>query len=114
VWEDQEVKVESHSELAFDEFGSPRVRGSEAVDQDGPKRKKLFALLIITTNPRSNEMNSDRGRVLSIQSHVVSGYVGNKAAVFPLQLLGWDVDVVNTVQFSNHSGEWQKRCSDCG
>jgi len=42
--------------------------------------------------------------VLSIQSHVVSGYVGNKAAVFPLQLLGWNVDVVNTVQFSNHSG----------
>ncbi|EJD48135.1 Ribokinase-like protein [Auricularia subglabra TFB-10046 SS5] len=43
-------------------------------------------------------------RVLSIQSHVVSGYVGGKAAVFPMQLLGWDVDVVNTVQFSNHSG----------
>ena len=25
-------------------------------------------------------------RVLSIQSHVVSGYVGNKSAVFPLQV----------------------------
>ncbi|CAJ1949073.1 unnamed protein product [Cylindrotheca closterium] len=43
-------------------------------------------------------------RVLSIQSHVVSGYVGNKAAVFPLQLLGLDVDVINSVQFSNHTG----------
>ncbi|KZT59093.1 Ribokinase-like protein [Calocera cornea HHB12733] len=43
-------------------------------------------------------------RVLSIQSHVCSGYVGNRAATFPLQLLGYDVDVVNTVQFSNHSG----------
>jgi len=43
-------------------------------------------------------------RVLSIQSHVVSGYVGNKAAVFPLQLLGYDVDVINSVQFSNHTG----------
>ncbi|KAF8202356.1 bud site selection protein 16 [Pholiota molesta] len=43
-------------------------------------------------------------RVLSIQSHVVFGYVGGKAAVFPLQLLGYDVDVVNTVNFSNHSG----------
>ncbi|KAH7326814.1 Ribokinase-like protein [Rhizoctonia solani] len=43
-------------------------------------------------------------RVLSIQSHVVHGYVGNKAATFPLQLLGWDVDAINTVQFSNHSG----------
>ncbi|KAF8196872.1 Ribokinase-like protein [Mycena galopus ATCC 62051] len=43
-------------------------------------------------------------RVLSIQSHVVFGYVGGKAAVFPLQCLGYDVDVVNTVNFSNHSG----------
>ncbi|KAF8705554.1 glycosyl hydrolase 30 family, partial [Rhizoctonia solani] len=42
-------------------------------------------------------------RALSIQSHVVHGYVGNKAATFPLQLLGWDVDAINTVQFSNHS-----------
>ena len=30
--------------------------------------------------------------------------VGNKAAVFPLQLLGFDVDVINSVQFSNHTG----------
>jgi pyridoxine kinase len=30
-------------------------------------------------------------RVLSIQSHTVHGYVGNKAAVFPLQLLGFEV-----------------------
>uniref|UniRef100_A0A383WI31 pyridoxal kinase n=1 Tax=Tetradesmus obliquus TaxID=3088 RepID=A0A383WI31_TETOB len=43
-------------------------------------------------------------RVLSIQSSVVHGYVGNKAAVFPLQLLGFDVDPVYTVQFSNHTG----------
>jgi len=35
---------------------------------------------------------------------VASGYVGNKAAVFPLQLLGFDVDVINSVQFSNHTG----------
>ncbi|KAL7509154.1 hypothetical protein ACHAXN_006196 [Cyclotella atomus] len=43
-------------------------------------------------------------RVLSIQSHVVSGYVGNKAAVFPLQLLGFEVDIINSVHFSNHTG----------
>ncbi|KAJ1857241.1 putative pyridoxal kinase [Coemansia sp. RSA 1853] len=43
-------------------------------------------------------------RILSIQSHVVSGYVGNRAATFPLQLLGHEVDVINTVQFSNHTG----------
>ena len=35
----------------------------------------------------------DIGRVLSIQSHVAYGYVGGKAATFPLQLLGYDVDV---------------------
>ena len=34
-----------------------------------------------------------KGRVLSIQSHVAFGYVGGKAAVFPLQCLGYDVDV---------------------
>ncbi|XP_023245260.1 pyridoxal kinase isoform X2 [Copidosoma floridanum] len=43
-------------------------------------------------------------RVLSIQSHVVSGYVGNKSATFPLQLLGFEVDVINSVQLSNHTG----------
>jgi hypothetical protein len=37
-------------------------------------------------------------RVLSIQSHVVYGYVGNKSATLPLQLLGFDVDPVMTVQ----------------
>ncbi len=47
--------------------------------------------------------------ILSIQSHVVYGYVGNKAACFPLQSLGYDVWPVNTVQFSNHTGygKWQ-------
>jgi pyridoxine kinase len=43
--------------------------------------------------------------VLSVQSHVAHGNVGNRAAAFPLQVLGWDVDIVNTVNFSNHSGQ---------
>jgi len=43
-------------------------------------------------------------RVLSIQSHVVQGHVGNKSAIFPLQLLGFEVDSINSVQFSNHTG----------
>ena len=35
----------------------------------------------------ANETNALEGkRVLSIQSHVVHGYVGNNAAVFPLQV----------------------------
>jgi len=42
--------------------------------------------------------------ILSIQSHVAFGYVGNRAATFPLQRLGFDVWAVNTVQFSNHTG----------
>lgn len=42
--------------------------------------------------------------ILSVQSHVAYGYVGNRAAVFPLQRLGFDVWAVNTVQFSNHTG----------
>jgi len=42
--------------------------------------------------------------VLSIQSHVVFGYAGNTAAVFPLQRLGREVWAVNTVEFSNHTG----------
>ncbi|CAK4691309.1 hypothetical protein LEN26_000490 [Aphanomyces euteiches] len=47
---------------------------------------------------------SEDSRVLSIQSHVVHGYVGNRSAVFPMQLLGLEVDVLNTVHFSNHTG----------
>jgi len=43
-------------------------------------------------------------KILSIQSHVAYGYVGNRAAVFPLQRLGHDVWAINTVQFSNHTG----------
>ena len=42
--------------------------------------------------------------VLSIQSHVVYGYAGNTAAVFPLQRLGREVWAINTVSFSNHTG----------
>ena len=41
-----------------------------------------------------------KGRVLSIQSHVAYGYVGGKAAVFPLQCLDYDVDV-SLVDFSD-------------
>lgn len=46
--------------------------------------------------------------ILSIQSHVVFGYAGNKSATFPMQLLGADVWALNTVQFSNHTqyGKW--------
>lgn len=51
-----------------------------------------------------DEAATSTGRVLSIQSHTVHGYVGNKSAVFPLQLLGFEVDPINSVQFSTHTG----------
>lgn len=44
------------------------------------------------------------GKILSIQSHVAFGHVGNAAAVFPLQRMGFEVIAVHTVQFSNHTG----------
>jgi len=43
-------------------------------------------------------------RILSIQSSVAYGYVGNSAATFPLQRLGHEVWPVMTVHFSNHTG----------
>ncbi|BCJ57561.1 pyridoxal kinase PdxY [Micromonospora endophytica] len=43
-------------------------------------------------------------RILSIQSSVAYGHVGNSAAVFPLQRLGHEVWPVLTVHFSNHTG----------
>jgi pyridoxine kinase len=42
--------------------------------------------------------------ILSIQSRVAYGHVGNSAAVFPLQRLGHEVWPVDTVSFSNHLG----------
>ena len=42
--------------------------------------------------------------LISIQSHVAYGHVGNSAAVFPLQRMGVEVWPVHTVQFSNHTG----------
>ena len=42
--------------------------------------------------------------ILSIQSWVAYGHVGNASAAFPLQRLGAEVWAVNTVQFSNHTG----------
>ncbi|SIR56578.1 pyridoxal kinase PdxY [Microbacterium sp. RURRCA19A] len=43
-------------------------------------------------------------KVLSIQSAVAHGHVGNSAAVFPLQRIGVEVLPVYTVNFSNHTG----------
>lgn len=52
--------------------------------------------------------------VLSIQSHVAFGHVGNASAVFPMQRLGVEVWPIHTVQFSNHTGygAWKGRVFD--
>jgi pyridoxine kinase len=54
--------------------------------------------------------------ILSVQSHVVFGHVGNSAAVFPLQRLGREVWPLMTVQFSSHTGYagWRGRTFDAG
>lgn len=52
--------------------------------------------------------------ILSIQSHVAYGHVGNASAVFPMQRLGVEVWPIHTVQFSNHTGygDWTGRVFD--
>ena len=42
--------------------------------------------------------------VLSIQSQVAYGHVGNSAATLPLQRLGFEVIAINTVQLAHHPG----------
>jgi pyridoxine kinase len=71
--------------------------------------KKMVLILKITptVTPIINTSNILRKvfvAILSIQSHVVYGYAGNTAAVFPMQRLGREVWAVNTVEFSNHTG----------
>lgn len=54
--------------------------------------------------------------ILSIQSHVAYGHVGNAAAVFPMQRLGHEVWPIHTVQFSNHTGygAWRGQVFEAG
>ncbi len=54
--------------------------------------------------------------ILSIQSWVTYGHVGNASAVFPMQRLGCEVWAIHTVQFSNHTGygAWKGRVYDGG
>ncbi|HVH78967.1 MAG TPA: pyridoxal kinase PdxY [Stellaceae bacterium] len=47
--------------------------------------------------------------VLSVQSRVAYGHVGNAAAVFPLQCLGIETWALDTVTFSNHTGHGRWR-----
>jgi pyridoxine kinase len=57
---------------------------------------------------------NDPLNVLSVQSHVAYGHVGNSSAVFTMQRLGVEAWPVHTVQFSNHTGygDWKGRVYD--
>ena len=59
-------------------------------------------------------LGTTKMNVLSIQSHVAYGHVGNASAVFPMQRLGVEVWPIHTVQFSNHTGygSWKGRVFD--
>jgi pyridoxine kinase len=50
-------------------------------------------------------MSQPSDAVLSIQSAVAYGHVGNSAAVLPLQRLGFDVFPVHTVLLAHHPGQ---------
>ncbi|XVF81875.1 hypothetical protein PTKIN_Ptkin15bG0190800 [Pterospermum kingtungense] len=89
-----------HFSLYCRSFQSPIFRPKPGTFRCPSSRKLQMAPPPIL----SLALPSETGRVLSIQSHTVQGYVGNKSAVFPLQLLGYDVDPINSVQFSNHTG----------
>src|SRR5436190_785040 len=47
--------------------------------------------------------------ILSVQSRVAYGHVGNAASVFPLQRLGIEAWALDTVAFSNHTGHGRWR-----
>ena len=79
-------------------------RSALAMSAASPLLRSIPARKSPPARPRLLSFSAREGRVLSIQSHTVHGYVGNKSAVFPLQLLGLDVDPINSVQFSNHTG----------
>jgi pyridoxine kinase len=49
--------------------------------------------------------------VLSVQSRVAYGHVGNSAAIFALQRLGVEAWALDTVAFSNHTGHGRWRGS---
>ncbi|XAR71401.1 Pyridoxal kinase [Bertholletia excelsa] len=55
--------------------------------------------------PTSSIKSAMAPPILSLALPSEPGYVGNKSAVFPLQLLGYDVDPINSVQIPNFYGQ---------
>lgn len=71
---------------------------------EGPRRSFSGGFPGACFRRRKDALASRAVNILSIQSWVAYGHVGNASAVFPLQRLGAEVWAVNTVQFSNHPG----------
>src|SRR5262245_20215496 len=78
------------------------------------RRGEIPAAFVFVSRARAATMPAMN--LLSIQSHVAYGHVGNAAAVFALQRLGIEVWPIHTVQFSNHTGygSWRGRAFDAG
>jgi pyridoxine kinase len=73
-----------------------RMETPEATQVNGATLYVIHVQVIYCLMPKltaSSEPADENDRILSIQSHVAYGYVGGKAAVFPLQCIGYDVDV---------------------
>jgi pyridoxine kinase len=75
------------SSASDDEVGGSIARSALS----GAKQSKTATMTRVTT-------------ILSIQSSVAYGYVGNSAVTFPLMRMGVKVWPVITVHFSNHTG----------
>ena len=76
----------------------------DAREGQGPRRSRPLWPRRPAASVRRPARSLHPLNILSIQSWVAYGHVGNAAAVFPLQRLGAEVWAVNTVQFSNHTG----------
>lgn len=76
------------------------------MDKALQKINDLLQTLDDSINESKTNKNEEKipDAVLTIQSTVVFGICGNKSALFPLQLFGYNACPLNTVQFSNHTG----------
>src|SRR5216683_3032690 len=66
---------------------------------------------ISTADPDRAPLMPTAPTVLSLQSRVAYGHVGNAASVFALQRLGCEAWALDTVAFSNHTGHGRWRGS---
>ena len=83
------------------ESGAMHVGGDRAVRR---QRRDHLSRHQARVRPHGFAAGTDMPTVLSIQSWVACGNVGNTAALFPLQRLGCETWSLNTVAFSNHTG----------